>query len=177
MTLGRSSSGSIKIKTDSAGGGLRAVECACCEPPTDCNSCKTEDVIHDLNISIPGYDIFQFGFYSGSCVAYIIGDATYGGIGNASVEPFVFVDIVNGKCRHFIDILVFIDPSIQEALCGNSCELFFSGYARYTGELDIGSNPIGTFSIPLNGFYDTPTDPLDPQYYPLPATTATLTIS
>jgi len=29
MTLGRTSSGSIKIKTD---GGLRAVECACCVP-------------------------------------------------------------------------------------------------------------------------------------------------
>lgn len=30
MTLGRTSSGAIKIKTD---GGLRAVECACCNPP------------------------------------------------------------------------------------------------------------------------------------------------
>ena len=30
MTLGRTSSGAIKIKTDEAGGGLRAVECACC---------------------------------------------------------------------------------------------------------------------------------------------------
>lgn len=30
MTLGRTSSGSIKIKTDEAGGGLRAVECGCC---------------------------------------------------------------------------------------------------------------------------------------------------
>ena len=33
MTLGRTSSGSIKIKTD---GGLRAVECACCESPCAC---------------------------------------------------------------------------------------------------------------------------------------------
>lgn len=30
MTLGRSTSGAIKLKTDEAGGGLRAVECACC---------------------------------------------------------------------------------------------------------------------------------------------------
>ena len=30
MTLGLSTSGAIKIKTDEAGGGLRAVECACC---------------------------------------------------------------------------------------------------------------------------------------------------
>lgn len=34
MTLGRTSSGNIKIKT---GGGLRAVGCACCAPPCDCN--------------------------------------------------------------------------------------------------------------------------------------------
>jgi len=30
MTLGRSASGAIKIKTDTEGGGLRAVGCACC---------------------------------------------------------------------------------------------------------------------------------------------------
>ena len=34
MTLGRSSTGAIKIKTD---GGLRAVECECCSPPCNCN--------------------------------------------------------------------------------------------------------------------------------------------
>lgn len=36
MTLGRTSSGAIKLKTDTAGGGLRAVECACCQPPCGC---------------------------------------------------------------------------------------------------------------------------------------------
>ena len=30
MTLGRATSGAIKVKTDEAGGGLRAVSCACC---------------------------------------------------------------------------------------------------------------------------------------------------
>jgi hypothetical protein len=33
MTLGRTPTGAIKIKTD---GGLRAVECACCAPPEEC---------------------------------------------------------------------------------------------------------------------------------------------
>ena len=33
MTLGRTSSGAIKIKTDGEGGGLRAVNCACCVTP------------------------------------------------------------------------------------------------------------------------------------------------
>lgn len=34
MTLGRTSSNAIKIKTDAAGGGLRVVNCACCGPCT-----------------------------------------------------------------------------------------------------------------------------------------------
>lgn len=33
MTLGRTPEGAIKIKTDEEGGGLRAVNCACCVPP------------------------------------------------------------------------------------------------------------------------------------------------
>jgi len=37
MTLGLTSTGAVKIKTDEEGGGLRAVECACCEsPPIAC---------------------------------------------------------------------------------------------------------------------------------------------
>lgn len=39
MTLGRTSSGAIKIKTDTAGGGLRAVECGCCQPQ-DFDPCR-----------------------------------------------------------------------------------------------------------------------------------------
>ena len=35
MTLGRTSSNAIKIKTDTEGGGLRAVECACCGSACD----------------------------------------------------------------------------------------------------------------------------------------------
>ena len=38
MTLGRTSDNKIKIKTDEAGGGLRAVECACCGGVCGCAS-------------------------------------------------------------------------------------------------------------------------------------------
>ena len=38
MTLARTSSGAMKIKTDEAGGGLRAVNCACCGGECDCYS-------------------------------------------------------------------------------------------------------------------------------------------
>jgi hypothetical protein len=48
MTLGRTSSGAIKIKTDEAGGGLRAVECACCET----NVCGCDLQIKDPLLSV-----------------------------------------------------------------------------------------------------------------------------
>ena len=48
MTLGRTSSGAIKIKTDSAGGGLRAVECACCGPVAACYHCYQVKVTGQL---------------------------------------------------------------------------------------------------------------------------------
>lgn len=38
MTLGRTSSGAIKIKTDEEGGGLRAVNCGCCGGDCACGS-------------------------------------------------------------------------------------------------------------------------------------------
>jgi hypothetical protein len=54
MTLGRTSSNAIKIKTDSEGGGLRAVECACCESTFDypCKDCPP--FLADFNFSLTG---------------------------------------------------------------------------------------------------------------------------
>ena len=52
MTLGRTSSGSIKIKTDEPGGGLRAVGCACCGSFDPCFSCPP--VFGDWTISASG---------------------------------------------------------------------------------------------------------------------------
>jgi hypothetical protein len=51
MTLGRTSSGAIKIKTD---GGLRAVECACCLP-TDFQPCRDcPPFLGNFNFSLTG---------------------------------------------------------------------------------------------------------------------------
>ncbi len=51
MTLGRTSSGAIKIKTD---GGLRAVECACCLP-TDFQPCRDcPPFLGNFNFSLSG---------------------------------------------------------------------------------------------------------------------------
>jgi hypothetical protein len=63
MTLGRTSSGSIKVKTDSAGGGLRAVECACCDA-APCEGYSFEGAIitkDEFNKWLKGGTIFVAG--------------------------------------------------------------------------------------------------------------------
>ena len=54
MTLGRTSSGTIKIKTDEEGGGLRAVNCACCAsgPFIPCRDCPP--YLHNFEFSLSG---------------------------------------------------------------------------------------------------------------------------
>jgi hypothetical protein len=67
MTLGRGSTGSIKIKTDDAGGGLRAVECACCNP-LPCRDCPP--FFSNLNFSLSGDQVVideQFQYPAAIC--------------------------------------------------------------------------------------------------------------
>jgi hypothetical protein len=54
MTLGRTPTGAIKIKTD---GGLRAVECACCESihPDACRDCPP--FLWEFNFSVSGISL------------------------------------------------------------------------------------------------------------------------
>lgn len=64
MTLGRTSSGAIKIKTDTEGGGLRAVECACCGP-TDFQPCRDcPPFLGNLNFSLSGDQVHLFEEYN-----------------------------------------------------------------------------------------------------------------
>jgi hypothetical protein len=52
MTLGRTSTGAIKIKTD---GGIRAVNCACCEGPQDFQPCRDcPPFLGNFNFSLSG---------------------------------------------------------------------------------------------------------------------------
>lgn len=54
MTLGRASSGAIKIKTDEAGGGLRAVECACCQSLCGCEATISGDLLTTMRNATTG---------------------------------------------------------------------------------------------------------------------------
>ena len=81
MTLGRTSSGAIKIKTD---GGLRAVSCACCAP-IDFDPCRDcPPVLGDWNFSVAGafpvtdiynYQTFEEDYGNGPRVCYDTFDA------------------------------------------------------------------------------------------------------
>jgi hypothetical protein len=59
MTLGRTSSNAIKIKTDSEGGGLRAVKCACC-------GCESDAIFQSLTASLPHHGFAPFSCDGGS---------------------------------------------------------------------------------------------------------------
>jgi hypothetical protein len=56
MTLGRTSSNAIKIKTDGTAG-LRAVECACCGPIDPCLQCPP--VNKNFNFSVSSSDLMD----------------------------------------------------------------------------------------------------------------------
>jgi len=58
MTLGRTSTGAIKIKTDEAGGGLRAVECACCGGCAE-GKCSPQDYTGYF-VQLDGFDWFFY---------------------------------------------------------------------------------------------------------------------
>ena len=61
MTLGRTSSGAIKIKTD---GGLRAVNCACCGGPQDFQPCRDcAPVLGDWTFSLSGDQVGDLTIY------------------------------------------------------------------------------------------------------------------
>jgi hypothetical protein len=57
MTLGRTSTGAIKIKTDTEGGGLRAVECGCCGCDFTIEAAKTTTIAsaYNFDISTPSW--------------------------------------------------------------------------------------------------------------------------
>jgi len=53
MILGRTDKGLIKIKTDEEGGGLRAVECACCNP-CGCATAISGDLLQTMRTATTG---------------------------------------------------------------------------------------------------------------------------
>lgn len=174
MTLGRTSSGAIKIKTDTAGGGLRAVECACCvpqdfQPCRDCPPVLGNWIFSLSGDQINGYTSFEYppdNQYAPLRTCFDFWDA---------FGPGTFGD------RLYMITLSRAAGGWYGAPLGTPCcwvlNLFISGYFEYEldGGLDIcgvnaGSNvvilspnPVGTYPFTLSAqcvppFMGGPTD-------------------
>jgi hypothetical protein len=108
MTLGRTSAGKIKIKTD-GDDGLRAVECGCC---ASCNGCSSlsgilsasryEVLIHRQEFDEIGNtteSTFQNAFVEipiGSCIVEIMS------YGQGGTDALLFITSYQGPCNLFI---------------------------------------------------------------------------
>lgn len=172
MILGRTSSGAIKIKTDTAGGGLRAVECACCEA-----GCKRFRVTllgftfevspTGMNAGIPFQSNDGRGFrceYSGSqcagdLVTYKSGTDFYCDGGFVMTTQMRTGGCVGVILTHYIDegvvALIFtyaqsLDPAgerecVQAFFCTRGTETFNRLYYEGEGEFPAQN---GTHSVP-----------------------------
>jgi hypothetical protein len=97
MTLGRTPAGAIKIKTDSPKG-LRAVECACCNPCDECFTISIPQALRELvanatidTVTILGYspDSFVPNYNAGFGF-----DGWLATFQNESEEVYFFVELV-----------------------------------------------------------------------------------
>ena len=134
MTLGRTSSGAIKIKTDEAGGGLRAVECACC---SSCNCNPPLTVKYKVTgISFGSIAIEQFWSACGILIA------------NASTGHYITAErkCTNGTIPYWFDgweIYVRGGPTF---VCSNLAAFVFS------------SSPVGTHELYGGNCWDPEVD-------------------
>jgi hypothetical protein len=125
MTLGRSSTGAIKIKTDEEGGGLRAVECACCR--------KCGFKLSDANV----FEITKQEFDS------ILSGGTWG----FNFNYFIFYSetFETGQTQTSTITGSFNGTRF---LSGFSASRFFIGQGQWFGGVSGGSTGNSTFDFP-----------------------------
>ena len=157
MTLGRTSTGAIKIKTDSPG--LRAVECACCQPPIPCYDCPP--FFGDLNFSVSGdfsgsVQTFNFDPQLGpdgqtcvdSCDGYSAAGSGNGFATHGVTLRREYITGPDGPICGWVLIMGFTTQDSTTGPDGFPTECNFSG----TGGIEIsGVDPKGTYSFTLSG--------------------------
>jgi hypothetical protein len=115
MTLGRTESGAIKIKTDTAGGGLRAVECGCC---TSCPPIETQYNV----ISEAMYNALRAGGnYVANGTLYEPNYIPYGSQSPCNMSASESGIISSGNCGASI--------RVQQTTCGGS--FAYDAYIRF----------------------------------------------
>ena len=192
MVLGRTDKGLIKIKTDEEGGGLRAVNCACC---STCDPCTGVNLSNPLLATIKSATsvsaIFNFPqFYSmGGTSGYLI-PATSGSTG-----PLAW----DGISAYWEDFMDPVFPSFYISLSASCLRFDFSvadfalrNVTPYNPTYPSGptfpckptdpSDPYiqyQFFTIPINGTnvksWQRPIHPtsIPPAYYPVPTMSIT----
>jgi len=139
MTLGRTSSGAIKIKTDTAGGGLRAVECACCGCPCNYGGSKKLKFQNLIGAQITGDHQYFCNQINPNLSVYILqAPISTGGL-------LVFNIVCNSGQKEILVGANSTDPSVS---CG------------YSGAVQLSANPehplLGTWTttLPMCGYYE-----------------------
>jgi hypothetical protein len=139
MTLGRSPSGAIKIKTD---GGLRAVECACCGG-IECQI--TEEQLNNIRYGgttgIAGM-MKQIEFFPDYEFSYFDDEGNEQIIGYLFAPELAYSETYPGQCWEFFDF--------EPWQFRNSQDVFIPGYGIY-----IPANPAAQriFTFGLGGVY------------------------
>ena len=123
MTLGRTSSGAIKIKTD---GGLRAVECSCCGGDCACGSAQpiNPDSDPDFTKKLRGDDPYVSPFTSVTIDCSIGVTPSWG-------DPYSFSGIISGNWVDGGDC-TFLGEQVLKFLQTSNC-LYGAGCGSYGG--------------------------------------------
>ena len=151
MTLGRTSSGAIKIKTDEAGGGLRAVNCGCCGGCDGClpydlsvfNACFLDPSGMPPSSYYPPNGFVQFDVCGGAWYFDQNSDYSFGGI-----------TLYRNLCGVILDITLF--DGTYSAPCEGGGAVGVDCFAQIfiphkeNGDVDVDAI-IGTRTIPVSG--------------------------
>ena len=152
MTLGSTSSGKIKIKTDTEGGGLRAVECACCGN-TEFDLCRGLFISNPLLSIIQNatqvqvdYDLPEFGYGFPA----IQGSKTYAWNGSVADTPLYEEDLYDGGISISL-IGNFFSFNLIEVSGPNRVIFSYSAPRECAPTSDDGYVAPQLFTIPVNG--------------------------
>jgi hypothetical protein len=142
MTLGRTTSGAIKIKSDDLGGGLRAVECACCGPCAGCPALTTK--IDDVTSVTIGGTVSDGKYFTYNLPAQTV----------EIIAPFTPVQYSNQ------DLGANVIGTASGSLCGagNSAKYDWRGTFFGSNWVDVGVNfsfikNDGVCKVLLSAFY------------------------
>lgn len=165
MTLGRTSTGAIKIKTDSTG--LRAVECGCCQsgPFDPCEDCPHVFVNYSPTMSWSGGSVSEDFAFAGNGSEGQLCSFSYGGSGAYTAQGPD--SITTGGQTDPVDFSIPFDVLAadcafarerENGVCGWRLwfSLIGSSYSPWPAQIEggdsifiAGNNPSGTYTAPV----------------------------